>query len=106
MHGWMKKEVLLIYNQHNLTQNWQVEDIKMLLPKTILTLNAQFKAHMAEGKRSCVRFQFTDAADVVIVQVYVHKVLLFLHDASAKQTEQKQLFNTFNLTLVPFEIDA
>jgi len=31
-------------------------NIKMLLPKTILTLNAQFKAHMAEGKRSCVRF--------------------------------------------------
>lgn len=57
----------------------------------ILTLYAQLKAHMAEGKCSRVRLQLTDAADVVIVQVYVYKVLLFFHAGSAKQTEEKPI---------------
>lgn len=53
----------------------------------VLTLYAQLKANMAEGKCSGVRLYLTDAADVVIVQVYVYKVFLFFHAASAKQTE-------------------
>lgn len=55
-----------------------------------LTLYAQLKAHMAEGKCSCFRLQLTDAADVVIVQVYVYKVLLFFHAGSNKKKQNKK----------------
>lgn len=47
-----------------------------------LTFNAEFKADVAERHGPCLRLQLADTADVVIVQIDVHKLLLFVHRAS------------------------
>lgn len=46
-----------------------------------LTFNSEFKADMAERHGPCVCLQLADTADVVIIQVNVHKLLLFIHSA-------------------------
>ena len=46
-----------------------------------LTFNSEFKADMAERHGPGVGLQLADTADVVIVQVNVHKLLLFMHSA-------------------------
>ena len=46
-----------------------------------LTFNSEFKADVAEGHGPSVCLQLADTADVVIVQVNVHKLLLFIHSA-------------------------
>lgn len=46
-----------------------------------LTFNGEFKADMAEGHGPRVCLQLAHTADVVIVQVNVHKLLLFIHSA-------------------------
>lgn len=44
---------------------------------------------MAEGQSSRLRLQFTDAADVIVVQVDVLKLLLFLHVGGKKGRESE-----------------
>ena len=51
----------------------------------VLTLNVQLKTNVAEGERFFVCSEFTNAADVVIVQINVHKLLLSVHSAPAKK---------------------
>lgn len=48
-------------------------------PTWTLTLYAQLEADVTEGQRSSVRVQLTDGTDVVIIQIYIHKLLLFNH---------------------------
>lgn len=43
------------------------------------TFEVELKANVAEGQSSCLCLQFTDAADIIVIQINVLKLLLFLH---------------------------
>jgi len=53
-----------------------------ILAVRFLTFNAEFKADVAERHGPRLRLDLADAADIVIVQIDVHKLLLFIHFAS------------------------
>lgn len=55
-----------------------------------LTFNAQLKADVAEGQGACVCFQLADTADVVVIQINVHKLLLFVHSTTSERNRDKQ----------------
>lgn len=55
-----------------------------------LTLNIQLKTNVAEGEGLFFRSQLTDTADVVIVQINVHKLLLFVHSAPGQDNTRKK----------------
>lgn len=65
---------------------------RKLEKKAVFTFHAELKAKVAEGQGPSLRLQFADAADVVIVQVDVLKLLLFLHPGPEQNTKVRDAF--------------
>lgn len=71
------------------------ETVTRTLVFTLFTFEVELKANVAEGQSSCFCLQFTDAADIIVVQINVLKLLLFLHVGPATK-RRRDIFRCFN----------
>lgn len=56
-----------------------------------LTFNAELETDVAEGHSPRVCLQLTNTADVVIIQVYVHKLFLLIHGVPAETGSRENI---------------